>query len=150
MHAQPRTVDEILALLAARTHGVVTRKRLLAAGVSGEEIAVRLARGTLIQVHRGVYRVGHAAPSLHATYLAAVLACGDGALLCGTAAAQLMGLMRERTPPPPQVVTRTERRVPGVTTRRCRTLERQLALRRRAGHDRPPDPHRPRCPPSPR
>ena len=33
--------------------------------------------GALLPVHRGVYRVGHRAPSVDARYLAAVLACGE-------------------------------------------------------------------------
>jgi hypothetical protein len=73
----------------------------------------------LIAVHRGVYRAGHRAPSMEATYLAAVLACGDGALLCGLAAAHLLGLVREG-PKQPEVLTDTRRRIPGVTTRRTR------------------------------
>src|SRR4051794_26261036 len=92
--------DRAIARLASRSHGVVTRGRLLAAGVTDTEIRVRLARGSLIQVHRGVYRVGHTAPSLEATYLAAVLACGDGAYLGGHAAAHLLGLIGGRAPAP--------------------------------------------------
>jgi very-short-patch-repair endonuclease len=122
MRHESRTVDQIVAAIAGRAHGVVTRAQLLDAGITLAEIRHRLHAGTLIRVHPGVYRVGHAAPSLHATYLAAVLACGAGALLCGTAAAQLMGLVKQRTPPPPQVVARTERRVRGVATRRSRGM----------------------------
>jgi hypothetical protein len=55
----------------------VTRRQLLAAGVSRREIGQRLATGALLQEHRGVYRVGHRAPSVEARYLAAVLACGE-------------------------------------------------------------------------
>ena len=124
MGAQSRTVDQIIGSLAARSHGVVTRDRLLAAGVTRKDIEARLARGSLIRLYPGVYRVGHAAPSMHATYLAAVLACGEGALLCGRAAAYLMGLIKGRTPPPPEVLTRTERRIPGITTVRTRTAVR--------------------------
>ncbi len=80
-------------------------------------IASRL--GALIRVHRGVFRVGHVAPSLEASYLAAVKACGAGALLFGPAAAFLWGLTRGAEPTP-HVLTRAERRVPGVVTRRAR------------------------------
>ena len=59
----------------------MTRPELAAAGVSPEEIKQRVKRGTLLRVHRGVYRVGHAAPSREARYLAAVRACGEGAVL---------------------------------------------------------------------
>ena len=117
----------MIAAQAARAHGIVTRKRLRAAGITDKEIRIRLARGSLIQVHPGVYRVGHAAPSVHATYLAAVLACGEGALLAGDAAAWLAGLVRGIAPPP-FVLTRTERRIRGIRTRRCRNLPKGITF----------------------
>ena len=82
--------------------------------------------GGLIRVHRGVYRVGHRAPSVEATYLAAVLAAGEGALLSGRAAAHLFALTKG-TAPTPEVITRTERRIEGVTTHRSRLLNAQDA-----------------------
>jgi very-short-patch-repair endonuclease len=121
MAAPGRTVDRELDGIASAGHGVVTRAQLLGAGVTRHEIASRLRSGHLIQVHRGVYRVGHRAPSTEARYLAAVLAAGEGALLCGHAAAHLLGLLRG-APPPPEVTTRTERRIEGVTTHRSRLL----------------------------
>jgi len=84
-------------------------------------------RGLLLRVHRGVYRVGHRAPSVEATYLGAVLAGGTGAVLCGRSAAHLLGLVKGR-PPPPEVITRTERRIGGVRTRRCRELDARAAV----------------------
>lgn len=123
MGHQVRTVDAEIATIAGRTHGVITRSRLLAAGVTPKQITVRVARGSLLAVHRGVYRVGHTAPSVAATYLAAVMACGHGALLAGRAAAWWLGIVGGE-PPPPEVVAPTERRVPGVRTRRCRGLRR--------------------------
>jgi very-short-patch-repair endonuclease len=113
-----RTVDEELARIASTAHGVVTASQLLSAGVTRREIEVRLRKGVLIRVHRGVYRVGHLAPS-EATYLAAVLAAGEGALLCGRAAAHLLGLVKGRAPGP-EVIARTQRRIEGVTTHRSR------------------------------
>jgi very-short-patch-repair endonuclease len=80
-------------------------------------------RGALIPVHRGVYRVGHRAPSREATYLAAVRACGEHALLSGRAAAHLHGLIKGAAPGP-EVAVATQRRVPGVRTRRSAGLER--------------------------
>jgi very-short-patch-repair endonuclease len=100
---------------------VVTRAQLLNAGVTRREIATRLRNGSLIRVHGGVYRVGHRAPSTEARYLAAVLAAGDGALLNGRATAHLMGLTKG-TAPAPEIITRTQRRIEGVTTHRSRSL----------------------------
>jgi very-short-patch-repair endonuclease len=121
MGALGRTVDQELDRIASSGHGVVTRAELLNAGVTRREIAARLKRGGLIRVHRGVYRVGHRAPSAEATYLAAVLAAGEGALLSGRAAAHLLGLVKG-APPPPEVIARTQRRIEGVRTRRARSL----------------------------
>ena len=70
-------------------------------------------------MHRGVYRVGHRAPSNKARYLAAVLACGEDALLSGCGAGHLRRLVKW-APSVPEVIAPTERRVPGVRTRRYR------------------------------
>jgi hypothetical protein len=83
------------------------------------EISSRLQSGALLRVHPGVYRVGHLAPSVEANYLAAVLACGDGALLSGLAAAHLLGLVNE-SPPMPEVTCPTQRCIRGVRARRAR------------------------------
>jgi putative AbiEi antitoxin of type IV toxin-antitoxin system len=122
MGAQGRTVEESLALVAGQQHGVATRSELLSAGISRREIERRLASGALLREHRGVYRVGHRAPSVEARYLAAVRACGEGALLSGRAAAHLLGLVKGPAPPP-EVTTPTERRIEGVRTKRSRRID---------------------------
>jgi hypothetical protein len=119
--AQGRTVEEKLARMASRTYGVVTWEEMLRAGISRREIEHRVRIGSLIRVHRRVYRVGHYAPSMEARYLAAVRACGDGALLCGPAAGHLYRLLKWR-PRRPEVMAPKERRVRGVKTRRCRHI----------------------------
>jgi hypothetical protein len=86
-----QTTTQLIGVVAARSHGVVTRAQLLRAGVTREEIAERVRTGALLREHRGVYRVGHRAPSLEARYLAATLACGEAACLSGRAAAHLYG-----------------------------------------------------------
>jgi very-short-patch-repair endonuclease len=118
---QPKasTADREIERIATAAHGVVTRRQLLDAGVTEEEIKQRLARGALLREHWGVYRVGHQAPSVHARYMAAVLACGEGALLSGRAAGHLHGLVKG-APPKPTVTTPTQRSVRGVATRRAR------------------------------
>jgi predicted transcriptional regulator of viral defense system len=108
--------DEIVAWIASRQHGVVTRSQLLAAGISARSIEKRLDKGSLIRVHRGVYRVGHVAPSLEADYMAAVLACGERAVLSGRAAARLLGLIRNSPAPAPEVTAAKARCVEGVIT----------------------------------
>lgn len=122
MPPKSTTVEQVLARLASRTHGVVTRRELLDAGVTSDEIQQRLDNGSLLAQYRGVYRVGHKSPSLEARYLAAVRACGPGAALSGKAAARLYELVRG-SPPRPEVTTLSQRRVPGVITRRSSTIE---------------------------
>jgi very-short-patch-repair endonuclease len=122
MRGQGRTVEQVLARIGSDRHGVASRTELLEAGVSAGEIERRVRSGALLPEFRGVYRVGHRAPSREARYLAAVKACGPGAVLRGRAAAHLHGLIKGR-PPPPEVITRTERRIEGILTQRSRTLD---------------------------
>ena len=117
------TVEATLAELATRSHGVVTRVQLLRAGITGDEIRHRLSLGALLREHGGIYRVGHRAPSVEARYLAAVWACGDGAVLSGRAAAYLWGILKGAAPPP-EVTAPSEHRIKGVTTHRARHIER--------------------------
>jgi hypothetical protein len=117
------TVQRTLAEMAARSHGVVTRRQLLQAGITHDEIKHRVAAGALLREYRGVYRVGHRARSVEATFLAAVWACGDGAVLSGRAAAHLWGLIKGSAPAP-EVTAPAKRRVQGVTTRRVPAIER--------------------------
>ena len=123
MGGKPRTVEELCNALASRSHGIVTRSELMAAGITAREIERRQERGYLIPEFRGVYRVGHEAPSLEARYMAAVKACGEGAVLSGPAAAFLYELVQGDAPVP-HVTTEGERRVTGVVTKRSREIER--------------------------
>lgn len=117
-----RTVEEKLALMGSARHGVVSRAQLLEAGLSAMEIRTRLRNGTLLREHRGVYRVGHRAPSVEASYLAAVFAAGEGAFLGAGAAAHLWGLVRGQAPAPVVITTR-QRRIDGVRVQRVRKLD---------------------------
>lgn len=117
MSVRTTTVEAVLAAIAARQHGVVTRRQLLAAGLTRHQVQHRIERSGLLCVHPGVYRVGHRAPSVEAHYLAAVLACGPEACLSGRAAAHLLGLLKGPVPPP-AVTTPLKRRVAGVEVRR--------------------------------
>jgi very-short-patch-repair endonuclease len=122
--------DQVIARLASRAHGVVTREELLRGGVTPDQIKRRLHRGTLIAVHRGVYRVGHGAASREAQYMAAAKACGEQAVLCGRAAAHVWRILKG-SPPPPEVMAPVKRRVPGVLTRRRAIDRRQVVTRQR-------------------
>lgn len=88
------TVDLRVAEIAARQYGVVTLRQLEEVGLSREATFKRARRGRLHRIHRGVYAVGHRAPNLHARWMAAVFACGEGAVLSHGSAATLWGLLR--------------------------------------------------------
>jgi hypothetical protein len=124
MGTQGRTVDERIARLATAHKGVLSVRELRAAGISARQIRRRVERGLFIPQHRAVYRVGHTAPSTEATYLAAVKACGNEAYLCGRAANYHHSLLPRSSPPPPEVMCRTQRSVAGVKTKRVRRIHR--------------------------
>ena len=124
MRHKVRQVDELVGQFAAGQQGNVTRQQLLSAGVTLAEIRTRLDRGSLLPEYRGVYRVGHRAPSVEARYWAAVAACGEGAALSGLAAAWLHAIVKG-TAPPPEVTARHHRRIPGLKTHHCRHLDRR-------------------------
>jgi very-short-patch-repair endonuclease len=67
--------------LAAVQHGVVSGEQLRAAGLSTSAVGRRVSRGLLHRVHRGVYAVGWARLTVRGRWWAAVLACGEGAVL---------------------------------------------------------------------
>jgi hypothetical protein len=74
-------------------------------------------------VHHGVYAVGHVAPAVNGDYMAAVLACGAGAVLSHRAAAHKLRLL-PGPPPPPEVTvpTTAHRKRPGIVIHRVATL----------------------------
>jgi very-short-patch-repair endonuclease len=95
MGRQPRSqlADRVIARLASRQFGVVARRQLIESGVSTKQITTRLAAGRLIEIHRGVYLVGHEARHPHATKMAAVLACRHRAVLSHRTAADLWEIL---------------------------------------------------------
>jgi hypothetical protein len=84
--------DAEIARLATGQHGVVARRQLLELGLSGSAIDRRLRARRLLPVFAGVHAVGHGALRDEGWWMAAVLACGPGALLSHHAAASLWEL----------------------------------------------------------
>jgi very-short-patch-repair endonuclease len=80
--------------VAARQHGVITAGQLRALGLGERGIRHRAAAGRLDRLHRGVYAVER--PRRESRWLAAVLACGAGAVLSHRSAAALWDLHRDR------------------------------------------------------
>jgi very-short-patch-repair endonuclease len=84
-----RRRDVEIARIAGRQHGVITRAQLLSAGLLPSGISDRVSAGRLHRIHRGVYAVGHTNIGNEGQWIAAVLACGQGAVLSHQSAAAL-------------------------------------------------------------
>ena len=85
-------VDQRIAALATRQHGVVATRQLAALGLPQRAVSHRAAAGRLHRVHRGVYAVGHPVLTVNGRRMAAVLAGGPGAVLSHASAAALWGI----------------------------------------------------------
>ena len=81
-------------VLVRRQHGVISRSQLVGLGYSAEAIRHRIKVGRLHCLYRGVYAVGRAELTDRGRWMAAVLACGHGAVLSHESAAALWGLRR--------------------------------------------------------
>lgn len=75
------------AAIAQVQRGRVTRRQLLAAGLSSSTVGRMVRQGVLITEHAGVYAVVHTAPVPLARETAALLACGERAVLSHASAA---------------------------------------------------------------
>jgi Transcriptional regulator, AbiEi antitoxin len=95
----PTHRDRVVGGLADRQHGVVSREQLLAAGQTPRVIRRAVDAGRLRPVFRGVYAVGHVALRREGGWMAALLACGEGAALSHRTAAQAWGLTTGPTLP---------------------------------------------------
>lgn len=85
-----------MAEFATNNYGVASREELRAVGFDDRAIEHRLAVGRLQRLHRGVYAVGHAHLGREGRWRAAVLACGEGAVLSHWDAAALYDLAASR------------------------------------------------------
>ncbi len=116
--------------LVRRQHGVVSRAQLLGLGFTVEAIKWRVATGPTAPVRRGVYAVGRPELTRKGEFMAAVLACGPGAVLSHFSAAELWRLIEK-----PRAVIEVS--VPLSKDPRGRGLLRAPALRASAGgHNR--------------
>ncbi|MBS1880931.1 MAG: type IV toxin-antitoxin system AbiEi family antitoxin domain-containing protein [Actinobacteria bacterium] len=94
MREESAPFEVTVARIAARQHGVVTIEQLKTAGFDKSAVARRVKAGRLYRVHQGVYAVGHSSLGPEGRWMAAVLACGPGAVLSHASAAQLWGFLR--------------------------------------------------------
>jgi hypothetical protein len=84
--------DLAISLVAAGQEGLITTDQLIAARLDKSAINRRVRAGRLHRLYRGVYAVGHCNLSREARWLAAVFACGPGAVLSHRSAAACWGI----------------------------------------------------------
>lgn len=118
---QVQSPESALAGLATRQHGVVSHGQLRRLGFGRGAIEHRLRAGRFHRLHRGVYAVGRIAVGLEGRWLAAVLACGDKAVLSHRSAAALWGL-RPSEAIDVTVLSRGRHRRPGIVVHAARDL----------------------------
>jgi len=87
------TVTARIAGTATRQQGLVTRRQLHEHGLDDSAIKRRVANGTLYRVFHGVYLVGHQARAPIARETAALLACGNAAVISHRSAAALWSMV---------------------------------------------------------
>jgi very-short-patch-repair endonuclease len=115
-------VGDVMAL-AARQHNVVTFEQLVALGFDMKWVSRRLRDGRLTRLHRGVY-LAAPLPAQFTPEMAAVLACGDAAVLSHHSAAALYEIRpRAEGNPHVTVAGRRARKREGIHVHRARTLE---------------------------
>jgi hypothetical protein len=124
-HAYPATTlaDIAVAELAAREQGVLTIDELRACGLNKVAIGVRVRRGNLHLLYRGVYAVGHTNLTKEARFLAAVKACGVRSVLSHYSAAALHELVHWDGRPF-DVSAPTKRSHPRINVHRPKVIER--------------------------
>jgi very-short-patch-repair endonuclease len=115
-----------IAQTAGRQYGVVARQQL---PIGQDAVDHRCRTGLLHRVHRGVYAVGHLGLGQEAKWLAAVLACGDGAVLSHRSAATLW-VIRLGELFRPEVTTEYDQRHAAITTHRGRLADADRTIHR--------------------
>jgi hypothetical protein len=99
---------------------VLSRRELLACGLTKSGVDRRVEAGRLHRVHRSVYAVGHTGLTMRGRFLAAVKACGDGSVLSHVSAATMWELLPYDPRRAPDVLAPDKRRLPGITVHRTR------------------------------
>lgn len=89
-------VNHAIAAVATQQHGVVSRQQLRQLGLTDRAITQQAKSGRLHPVAPGVFSVGHGGIGRHGQMLAAVLACGNRAVVSHGTAAELLGLWEKK------------------------------------------------------
>ena len=112
--------DRTIARIANSQWGVVSRRQLLAEGLSSEAISRALQAKRLHRVLPGIYAVGHVRLRRVGWWQAALLYCGGEAVLSHRTAAVVWGILPGDGLRPVDVISRggTGREQPGIHVRR--------------------------------
>lgn len=89
-----REATAVLRTLAERQHGVVAHRQLMELGIGPGLVFRRQSAGLLVPLYKGVYALAHQRLTREGRWMAAVLACGPGAVLSHLRAGQLWGICR--------------------------------------------------------
>jgi len=109
--------------LVRRQHWVVSRSQLRQLGFTDDAIKHRIAIGRIHRVGQGVFSVGHPGLTEHGRSMAAVLACGDGAVLSHSSAAALWRIgFESRSVIELSLPSPSRRRCPGLRIHRRPSL----------------------------
>jgi hypothetical protein len=117
-----RRGDRGIARLASQQYGVVSLSQLRSFGLSPTAVRSRVAAGRLHPLHAGVYLVGHTHIVIEARWMAAVLACGAGALLSHRSAAAHLGLIQGDAQRTDVISPERRGRRPGIAVHRDDSL----------------------------
>jgi very-short-patch-repair endonuclease len=103
---------------------VIARRQLLDLGFSPKAIKHRVSIGRLYPLHRGVYAVGRPTLDGYGRWMAAVLACGDGAVISHSSAAALWRIgLEQRGLVELSLPSQSRRRRPGLRIHRRPSLK---------------------------
>jgi hypothetical protein len=114
-----------LADLARRQWGVVSLAQLGALGIGARAAQRRAQAGKLRRIYRGVYAVGGAVLPREGRWLAAVMACGPGAVLSHGSAAVHWNLLAYEPPRPEVTAPASRKGAPGIRLHRSHSLAAQ-------------------------
>jgi hypothetical protein len=89
---QPR-LDEEIARICHRQHGLITLEQLRVCGLTVQAVHERVLSGRLFRMNQRVYSLMPGAMTQRAKFMTAVLACGPDAVLSHRSAAHLWGLV---------------------------------------------------------
>lgn len=118
--AQDRS-DRAIAAVAGGQHHVITLAQIEALGLSARGVSHRVATGRMRRVHENVYAIGRPGEKGH--WMAAVLACGPGAVLSHRSAAALWGIADDGAAVDVAAPHRAGRSRPGIAAHRGGRLD---------------------------